>query len=167
MNGAETTCCNIDKVFAARAIDFDVALAEVMFVTTKCQRSLFVVLEPHQRLAVTSTLLTQAQRHSTAARHRTYSYSESFVKELHTLLFVLQMCGMLFQWIVLIFPAALKRIAQRIDLSMFLLLCYIIYVTCYMLCYMLYVTLYVMLHNRFIIMLLGLCLFLGYYQRHS
>jgi len=62
------TSSDVDEIFAARTIDLDVALTKMMFVTTKGKSSLFAVLEPHQCLPVTSTLLGQAQRHSASAQ---------------------------------------------------------------------------------------------------
>jgi len=38
-----------------------------MLVTAQCESSLFTVLEPHQCLAITSTLLAQTQRHAAPA----------------------------------------------------------------------------------------------------
>jgi len=58
------TSGDVDEVFAAGSIDFDVALTKMMFVPTKRKSSMFVVLEPHQCFPVTPSLLTQAQCHA-------------------------------------------------------------------------------------------------------
>ena len=64
------TSGNVDEVFAAGSVHFNVALTKMMFVSTKGERSMFAVLEPHQRFTVTSSLLTQAQRHTAPEVYR-------------------------------------------------------------------------------------------------
>jgi len=54
------TSGDVDEVSAAGSVDLDVALSEVVLVTTQSQYSLFAAVKPHQRLAVASTLLAEA-----------------------------------------------------------------------------------------------------------
>jgi len=61
---AKNTSGNVDEVLAARSVDLDVALTKMVFMSSKGKRSMFAAFKPYQRLTVTSSLLTQTQRHT-------------------------------------------------------------------------------------------------------
>ena len=72
------TSGDVDEVLAAGPVDFDVALTEVVLVAAESKRSLFSIVESHQRLTVTSPLRAQTQRHPTSTHVAHQSLSLCF-----------------------------------------------------------------------------------------
>ena len=68
------TACDVEEVLPAGSIHLDVSLSDVVLVFAQCQVTVLLAVETDQRLAVTTTLLAQAQRHA-APKHRSSSSS--------------------------------------------------------------------------------------------
>ena len=66
------TACDVEEVLPAGSIHLDVSLSDVVLVFAQCQVTVLLAVETDQRLAVTTTLLAQAQRHA-APEHTRHS----------------------------------------------------------------------------------------------
>lgn len=64
------TSGNVDKVLSVGAIDFNVSLADVVFVSLESHVSVLLVDEPDQCFAVSPALRTQTERHSSSKTDR-------------------------------------------------------------------------------------------------
>ena len=64
-NIIQQTSGDCKEVLPGSAVDFDVALSNVVFMFTQRQVAVFFSFEPYKSLTVTSTLLTETQCYST------------------------------------------------------------------------------------------------------